>query len=165
MTRRTNTSDQHDRIDPRDGSEYFDRTDETRTQPTIEPAATQRIERREERLVANVVAQQAGNVRVQKRVVEEPEEIEVTLRHDELDLERRKADRPLEPGEEAVRVSGDETVVLVVEERLETRRVPYVVEEIYLRRRLVTEQQRVTDTVRKERFEISTEGDVDLDQR
>ena len=164
MTRRTNTPDQHDRLDPRDPTDHFDgRFDETRTQPAVEPAA--RIERREERLVANVVAQHAGNVRVQKRVVEEPEEIEVTLRHDELDLERIKADRPLEPGEEAVRIAGDETVVLVVEERLETRRVPYVVEEIHLRRRLVTEQQRVTDTVRKERIEVSTEGDIDLEQR
>ena len=126
---------------------------------------TQRIERREERLVADVTAQEAGRLRVQKHVVEEPEEIEVAVRHDELDIERRKADRPLEPGEEPIRVDDDETVVLVVEERLETRRVPYVVEEIHLRRRLVTERRRVTETLRKERLEVSAEGDIALEHR
>ena len=94
--------------------------------------------------------------------MEEPEEVEVTLRHDKLDLERRSADRPLEAGEQPVTERGDTTVVLVVEERLEVRKVPWVVEEIHLRRRLVSEQRRVSDTVRKERFEIETQGDVEL---
>ncbi|MDQ3484183.1 MAG: YsnF/AvaK domain-containing protein [Actinomycetota bacterium] len=140
------------------------RLDETRLQPAGE-TATEKIERVEERLVANVDEAQVGSVRVHKRVVEEQEEIEVSLRHDELELERRKADRPLEANEKPIRTTGDTTVVLVIEERLETRRVPWVVEEIHLRRRIVTEQQTVADTVRKERFEISTEGDLDLDER
>jgi uncharacterized protein (TIGR02271 family) len=67
--------------------------------------------------------------------------------------------------EQPVTERGDTTVVLVIEERLEVRKVPWVVEEIHLRRRLVTEQIQVEDTVRKERFEINTEGDVDLDNR
>jgi uncharacterized protein (TIGR02271 family) len=97
--------------------------------------------------------------------VEEPEAIEVRLQHDELDLDRRRADRPLAPGEEPVTVRGEETVVLVIEERLQARKIPWVVEEIHLRRRLTSETRRIEDTVRKERFEIRTEGDVDLDQR
>lgn len=145
-----------DRPDPRQA--------ETRVQPVIEPDETQRFELREERLVANVAAGEKGRVRLQKRVVEEPEEIEITLRHDELDLERRPVDRPLAAGEQPVSVTGDTTIVRVIEERLETRRVPWVVEEIHLRRRLVTEPRRITDTVRKERIEIRTEGDVDLNQ-
>jgi hypothetical protein len=40
-----------------------------------------------------------------------------------------------------------------------------VVAEIHLRSRLVTEQRRVADAVRMERFEISTEGEADLNQR
>jgi len=138
---------------------------ETNIQPAIEPSETQRLERHEERLVADVSTAEAGRVRVQLRVVEEQEAIDVTLRHDELDLERRKADRPLEAGEQPVQVRGETTVVLVIEERLEARRVPYVVEEIHLRRRLVSEQRQVADTVRKERIEISTEGDIDVTQR
>ncbi len=138
-------------------------SDETRVQSPPGPTP-ERLERVEERLVADVTQHQAGVVRLQKRVVEEPEEVEVTLRHDELDLERRPADRPLAPGEKPVSTAGETTVVLVVEERLQVRRVPWVVEEIHLRRRLVTEKGRITDTVRKERWEIQPEGDVTLDQ-
>jgi uncharacterized protein (TIGR02271 family) len=126
---------------------------------------TLRLERREERLVAGVTAVERGRVRLQKTVVEEPEAIDITLRHDELDVERRPVNRRLARGERPVSVTGDTTIVRVIEERLETRRVPWVVEEIHLRRRLVAEQQRVSDTVRKERIQISTEGDVDLDQQ
>jgi uncharacterized protein (TIGR02271 family) len=138
-------------------------SDETRVQ-SGPPETPERLERVEERLVADVTRHQAGAVRLHKRIVEEPEEVEVTLRHDELDLERRPADRPLAAGEKPVSTAGETTVVLVVEERLQVQRVPWVVEEIHLRRRLVTEQQRITDTIRKERWEIQPEGDVKLDQ-
>ena len=125
-------------------------------------AATERVERREERLAAHVRAEASGSVRLVRRVVDEPEAIDVTLRHGEVDLERQPADRPLEPGEQPVVERGDTTVVLVVEERLEVRKVPWVVEEIHLRGRLVTERRRITDSVRKERFEIQPQGDVEL---
>lgn len=145
------------------------RTDDTRVQPTLPPDAepagdrsAERIERVEERLVPRVSQRQAGAIELHKRVVEEPEEVEVTLRHDELDLERRPANRALAPDEQPVTERGDTTVVLVVEERLEVRKVPWVVEEIHLRRRLVSEQRRVSDTVRKERIEIAPKGDVEL---
>lgn len=64
-----------------------------------------------------------------------------------------------------MRSAGGTTVLLVIEERLEVRRVPWVVEEIHLRRRLVSERQRVTDTVRKERWEMSTQGEIELEER
>jgi uncharacterized protein (TIGR02271 family) len=139
--------------------------DETRLHEPVNETETAHLERVEERLVADVRAEQAGSVRIEKRVVEEPETLEVTLRHDEVDLERRKVDRPLAAGEQPVTVRGEETVVLVVEERLEVRKVPWVVEEIHLRRRLTSETRRIEDTVRKERFEVRTEGDVNLEQR
>ena len=126
------------------------------------PTERHLLQRIEERLIPRVTRRQAGGVRIRKRVDEVPEEVEVTLHHDELDLERRKADRPLEPGEQPVTEHGDTTVLLVVQERLEVRKVPWVVEEIHLRRRLVTQQQRISDTVRKERFEIEPKGDVEL---
>ena len=142
------------------------RLDETRVQDgPLTPSEPERLQRVEERLVPKVSQRQAGAVHLQKRVVEEPQSVEVTLRHDELDLERRKADRPLAADEQPVTERGDTTVVLVIEERLEVRKVPWVVEEIHLRRRLVSEQVQVEDTVRKERFVINTEGDVDLEHR
>jgi uncharacterized protein (TIGR02271 family) len=139
--------------------------DQTRTQEPAQPAGTERLERIEERLDADVETVQSGRVRIGKHVVEEPEVFEVTLRHDEIDLERRSADRPLETNEEPIAVRGDETVVLVIEERVEVRKVPWVVEEIHLRRRVKTETTRIEDTVRKQRWEISSEGEADLEQR
>jgi uncharacterized protein (TIGR02271 family) len=133
--------------------------------PEAQPAnaaPSERLERIEERLVPRVTRHQAGTVRLRRHVIEEPQEVEVTLRHDELDLERRSADRPLRPDEEPVTERGDTTVVLVVEERLEVRAVPWVVEEIHLRRRLVSERRRVSDTVRKERYDVQAQGDVEL---
>lgn len=141
------------------------RLDDTRPQPQAPAPPTETLERVEERLVADVRPVEAGRVRLQKRVVEEREELQVDLRHDELELERRSVDRRLDAGEEPIRNVGDATVLLVVEERLEVRRVPWVVEEIHLRRRVVSEPRSVSDTVRKERWEMRTEGDVDLEQR
>lgn len=135
---------------------------ETRVQPAV-PAG--RVERIEERLVPKVTEVQAGGVQIRKRVVEEQEQVEVTLRHDELQLDRRSADRALRPDEQPVTERGDTTVVLVIEERLEVRKVPWVVEEIHLTRGLVTEKRQLADTVRKERIEIDTKGDVELKHR
>ena len=148
------------------GTLTAEETEETSAQPNqpLDPDIAT-LERVEERIVADVRPEQAGSVRIDKRVVEEQETVEVTLRHDELDLERRRVNRPLEPNEQPIREVGDTTVLLVVEERLEVRRVPYVVEEIHFRRRLVTERQQVSDTVRKERWDVVPEGGVEVEQR
>ena len=124
-----------------------------------------RLERAEERLVPSVERVEAGRLVVRRRTTTEPETVEITLTHDELDVERVKVERPLGDGEVPVREVGDETVVLVVEERLEVRKVPWVVEEVHIRRRLVTEARPITDEVRKERLDIGTTGDVVLDER
>ena len=134
--------------------------DDTRDLPRV----ADRIERVEERLVADVSSRHAGTVRLRKHVVEEPEDVEVMLDHDEVDIERRPADRPLAPGEKPVTQTGDTTIVRIVEERLQVQRVPWVVEEIHVRRQRVTEARQVSDSVRKERWEIQPEGDVTVDQ-
>ena len=140
--------------------------DETRIQETpFVPAQPSHLELKEERIVPRVSTREAGGVRINRRVVEEQEQVEVTLRHDELELERRPADRALAPDEQPVTERGDTTVVLVVEERLVVQKVPWVVEEIHLRRGLVSEKKTIADTVRKERIDIETKGDVALDKR
>lgn len=134
--------------------------DETPLEDSTRAAGADALERVEERLVADVETVESGRVRMTKHVVDEPTELDIELRHSEIDLERRPANRALQADERLVTDEGDETVILVVEERLETRKVPWVVEEIHLRRRIVTDTTRVEDTVRKERWEMSTEGDV-----
>lgn len=140
--------------------------DETRIQETpFVPTQPSHLERTEERLVPRVTAREAGGVRINRRVVEEQEQVEVTLRHDEIELERRRVDRAMAPDEQPVTERGDTTIVLVVEERLVVQKVPWVVEEIHLRRGLVSERKTIADTVRRERIEIETQGDVALDKR
>jgi uncharacterized protein (TIGR02271 family) len=136
-----------------------------RPHPDDEPhpdAQRARIARVEERLTADVEQVEAGSVRIRRRTVEEPETVQVELRHDELHLERIRVDRPLEAGESPVTDRGDTMVVLVIEERLEVRRVPWVVEEVHVQRALVTDRQSVTDTVRRQHIEIEPQGDVEL---
>ena len=138
--------------------------DDTQTRD-LERQPPARLERAEERLVPSVEQVEAGRLVIQRRTKNEPETVQISLTHDELDLDRVKVERPLRDGELPVREVGDETVVLVVEERLEVRKVPWVVEELHIRRRLVTEAQAITDEVRKERLDIGTTGDVVLDER
>jgi uncharacterized protein (TIGR02271 family) len=141
----------------------------TKAQRPVTPAARRRprarVERAEERLVPKITRQEAGRVAISKTTVRQRDRVELAVTHDEIDLERRSVNRPLAEGEQPVAEVGDETVVLVVEERLEVRKVPWVVEEIHVRRRLVSKPQTVTGSVRKERVDVSTTGDVVLDNR
>ncbi len=135
------------------------------TRPGQEPTAKRRtLTRAEERLAPDVRQVEAGRVIIRRRTIEEESEVTVQLRHDELELERVPADRPLGADELPVTERGEETVVLVVEERLQVSKVPWVVEEIHLRRNLRTAEQTVADTVRKERITIDSEGEVRLRQ-
>lgn len=121
-----------------------------------------RIERREERLVPRTTSVQTGSVHVRRSATEEPRAVDVEVSRHEVSVERRAVDRPLAPSEETVQTRDGTTVLLVTEDRLEVRKVPWVVEEIHLGRREVTERQRVSDTVRREAIDIDTDGDVDL---
>ena len=124
-----------------------------------------RMERSEERLVARTEPVLKGRIRVERHATEIPAAVDVDVSRHEVSVERRATNRPLGPDEPPVSTRDGTTVLLVTEERVEVRKVPWVVEEIHLRRREVTEQQRVTDTVRRETFDIRTDGDVDLKTR
>jgi uncharacterized protein (TIGR02271 family) len=117
------------------------------------------LERAEEQLRAEKVQRRSGTVRIARETVEEREQVQVTLAHDEVRIERTPADRPLED-EAPVATEGQATRILVVEERLEVRKVPWVVEEIRVFRGIRREAREITDTVRKERIRIDPEGDV-----
>ncbi|MDQ6681765.1 MAG: DUF2382 domain-containing protein [Chloroflexota bacterium] len=121
--------------------------------------ASVRMQRVEERLRADVTQRQAGTVRVWKEVVEEDATLEVPIVQDEVHVERRTVDRPL--GDEApVTTMGSTTRVLVIEERLEVRRIPWVVEEIELTRGMRREVRKVSGKVRKERLHVDTQGEI-----
>jgi uncharacterized protein (TIGR02271 family) len=101
---------------------------------------------------------QAGEVRVHKDVVEEEKEISVPVRRERVRVERRDVkDRP------AMHASfQEETVVVPMRaEEVEVQKRAVVDEEVIIRKDAIEEEQRVTETVRREEVQIRGDGDVE----
>ena len=96
----------------------------------------------------------SGGVRVTTSVSETPVEETVTLREEEVEVERRPADRKLKP-EEATAAFQDKTVeMLGTSEELEVRKEARVVGEVVLGKRVEEHEETVKDTVRRSEVEV-----------
>jgi uncharacterized protein (TIGR02271 family) len=115
----------------------------------------------EERLQAGTVRETAGEVAVGKRVVEQQADIDVPVTHDEVEITRRRVDRPMS-GDESVFDDGDTVRVPVTAEEVQVDKQARVVEEIEISKRPVTEVRRVSDTVRREEAELDQTGNVQV---
>ena len=115
------------------------------------------LQLREEELRARTRPVEAGEVRVEKDVVEEERSIDVPVTREEVVVERRPVDRrPADVG-----VGSDETVrVPVRDEQVEVDKEAVVTEEIEVGKREVQETERVTGDVRREEARIEHEGDI-----
>jgi uncharacterized protein (TIGR02271 family) len=120
---------------------------------------TVRVRRHEEQLQATTERARAGEVQIDKQVVEERQQLNVPVTREEVEIRRVAVDRAATGDEEAF-AEGDTIRVPVVEERVVTRKEPRVVEELEISKRSITETERVDDTVRKERIDVRQEGDV-----
>lgn len=107
----------------------------------------------EERLKVTTRPIEAGTVRVQKRVEEVEESLTVPVVHDDVEVQRVAVNKPLNAPAQP-RQEGDWLVVPVMKEVLVVEKRLMLVEEVRIRRRQVTEQQEVKDTVRRERLDI-----------
>ena len=107
----------------------------------------------EERLGAETRAVDLGELRVHKRVETEEARVTQEVTRDDLLVERVPVNRPLE-APAASRVEGDWYVVPVMEEVLVVRKQLMLKEEVRIRRRPVTAQQEVRETLRRERVEL-----------
>jgi uncharacterized protein (TIGR02271 family) len=126
---------------------------------TMNSGDAQRLALHEEELQAQTRRQQAGEVQVNKRVVEDREELEVPVTHDEVQVRRVRVDRDATSGD-AFMQDADTVRVPVTAESVEVTKTPRVVEEIEISKRPVTERQTVSDTVRREEADVTKEGDV-----
>jgi uncharacterized protein (TIGR02271 family) len=115
----------------------------------------------EERLQAGTVRDTAGEVAVGKRVVEQQADIDVPVTHDEVEITRRRVDRPMS-GAEPVFDDGETVRVPVTAEEVQVDKQARVVEEIEISKRPVTEVRRVSDTVRREEAELDQTGNVQV---
>lgn len=116
-----------------------------------------RIRRYEEDLDVQKVSRQAGEVVVNKTVVEETKSIDVPVRREEVHVERRAVSDDATATDEAF--SGETIRVPVMEEEVEVRKVPRVVEELEITKTATDDTRRVEETVRREEFDIADTTD------
>ncbi len=113
----------------------------------------------EEELQAQKQVREAGALTVRKEVVEEERALDVPIVREQVEVTRQPVDRPFE-GSQRVFTEGDTVRFLMIEERVEVRKVPWVVEEVVIRRLRTEDVQRVVETVRREELTIDQEGAV-----
>jgi uncharacterized protein (TIGR02271 family) len=124
--------------------------------PTGEQAADAEITLSEEQLVVDAVPRAAERVRVRKAVVTEEVTVTVTVRREELVIEREPLDDPATEiawAEDTAADAGAVEFVLHAEEPVVTKRV-VPLERVRVRRDTVVEERRITDEVRKERLDV-----------
>lgn len=106
----------------------------------------------EEELNVQKNMQQTGEVQVRKEVIIEQVNVPVEVKREEVVITRHAVNRDLAPGETTI---GEEVLrVPVMQENVTVNKTAHVVEEIEIGKKTVTEQQHVTDTVRKEIVDI-----------
>src|SRR3954467_2746955 len=115
--------------------------------------------RSEEELVAETVWRPAGRVRVRRRGVEEEVTVTMTVRREELEIEREPASRFDAPSRDAGEPA--ETLVMVLHEERPVVGVEVVPTEVVRVRRAVVRggERTVTDTVRREQIEVTREDE------
>jgi uncharacterized protein (TIGR02271 family) len=137
---------------------------ETATAPNAyDQAADQgprRMQLREEQLTAQKQTVQAGEVGVHKNIVSEEQSLNIPVNREEVYIERNPvagnvpSDTP---------IGQDETYrVPVREEQVQVNKQPVVREEINVGKRVVQDNQQVSDTVRREEARIDRSGDVNV---
>ena len=127
---------------PADASWDADATQESLTVPL-----------REERVEAERSERQAGEVTVGKHVVEQQQEFEVPVTHEEVDVTRRRVDRAANADDQIVD-DGETIRVPLRAEEVEVQKDTRVVEEVEISKRPVTETRKVSETVRREEIDI-----------
>ncbi|KOS67110.1 hypothetical protein AEA09_14750 [Lysinibacillus contaminans] len=121
----------------------------------------ERLALHEERLHVDKKRVQTGEVHVEKHVVEEQQTVEVPVEREEVYVERRPVDEEVRDVsveardgmahayEEEGRIH-----IPVTEERVEVTKKDVVTEEIIVGKRIVTDTETVSDTVRREEADI-----------
>ncbi|MDR4945054.1 YsnF/AvaK domain-containing protein [Neobacillus cucumis] len=118
---------------------------------------------REEQLDVNKHRVQTGAVEVEKDVVEEQETVNVPVKREEVYVERRAVDET--DADTTTPIGDDETIrVPIVEERIEVNKKPVVTEELVINKKQVTENQKVTENVKREEAKVNKEGDASINE-
>jgi uncharacterized protein (TIGR02271 family) len=118
-----------------------------------------RIPVMEEELTATVRDQEAGAVRIEKRVVEEDRVLEVPVTDEQIRVERRIVDRPVSASDTQAFEEITIDVPLTTEE-VELQKQARVAEEIVVSKEATQRTERVSDTVRKEEVFVDEDATI-----
>jgi uncharacterized protein (TIGR02271 family) len=122
---------------------------------------------REEELRATKEHGEAGRVHIHKDVVEEPQNINVPVTREEVRVERVPVEGAASAGNLGADAFQEKDIdVPVMGEQVNVEKQARVGEELHLHKREVTENQRYSDTVRRERVNVDgldQQGDTPLD--
>ena len=128
--------------------------------PTTDDAMT----RSEEQLRVGTQNVEAGRARLRKYVVTENVTTTVPVSHEEVRIEREPiTDANVGNALDGPAISEEEHEVVLHAERPVTQKEAVPVERVRLDKQTVTEQETVSDTVRKE--QIETDGGIETDRR
>src|SRR5205085_9478725 len=131
------------------------------TTATTAPTEPDRgMQLREEELRVQKTPVETGQVQLGKDVVEEQRTMDVPVSREEVYVERHPVDR--RPSDRPVEAADQTIEVPVREEQVQVEKQPVVYEEVGVGKRQVTENQQVSESVRREEARIEKEGDVDV---
>ena len=123
-------------------------------QPTAQTGDTIDVPVYEEELVAGKQRTQIGDIHLHKDVVQEQETANVSLSQERVTVERVPVTGQMSEADLKNAFQDQDIDVPVMGEQAVVGKQSHVVEEVRLRKGEVTEQQQVSDTVRKERVTV-----------
>lgn len=100
----------------------------------------------EEQLHIDKVVVETGKVKISKKVHEREEEVNISLTHEDVNIERVEINQYIQTPPPGVRYEGDKMIIPVIKEVLVVEKRLLLVEEIHVTRRIIetTETQHVT---------------------
>jgi|SRR5205807_1066845 uncharacterized protein (TIGR02271 family) len=135
----------------------------------------QRMQLREEVLQVQKEWVQTGEIRIRKRVITEEKVFRVPVSREEVIIERvslngQPSNKAVEPnasieadeGETLLLEDGETVKILVREEQVTINKIPIVIEEITLTKRVLQEMKQITENVQREKVRIERRGNADI---
>jgi uncharacterized protein (TIGR02271 family) len=119
-----------------------------------------RVQRSEEELRAGTREREAGAINVRKRVVTEPQQMEVPTRHEEVSVERV----PVEGEASEAEIGDEEVSIPLTEEEVVVEKRPVAKEEVRIRKDVVEDTEVVEEEVRREEVDIDDATERRLDR-
>jgi uncharacterized protein (TIGR02271 family) len=122
-----------------------------------------RLQLMEERLKVNKTPEQAGTVRLGKRITEHTETVNVPVREERVVIERTPGSGQAVAGGRELK-EGETIEVPVTRERVEVTKEPVVAEEVNVRKEATERTEQAQETVRKEELDVQDQAGLVADR-